>query len=62
MNEEPKTCETCRHFHLHYVRTGSTRYIPLNQGHCDAPWCRDKQAATPACQRFSRRSERKKTK
>ena len=48
-------CAQCRHFHRHYVRAGAHRYIPLEQGHCSNPRCRDKQADTPACHRFSKR-------
>lgn len=52
--DEPakKTCETCRHFHRHYVRTGNRRYIALNYGHCSSPRCRDKTVETEACHRY----------
>ena len=48
-------CAQCRHFHRHYVRVGANRYVPLVQGHCGEPRCRDKREDTPACGRFSRR-------
>lgn len=51
-----RSCAQCRHFHRYYVRVGNNRYIPLEQGHCGEPRCREKQADTPACGRFSRRT------
>ena len=53
----PQRCEHCRHFHRHYVRVAGNRYAPLSQGHCGEPRCRDKQADTPACPRFSKRPQ-----
>ena len=47
--EIPKSCAQCRHFHQ--------RYVPLDEGHCSEPRCRDKRADTPACARFSKRPE-----
>lgn len=55
MDEEVKTCETCRHFHRHYVRIGGNRYMPMDHGHCGSPWCRDKKVDTPACHRHVKR-------
>ena len=55
--EIPKSCAQCRHFHQHYVRVAGYRYAPLDEGRCSEPRCRDKRADTPACARFSKRSE-----
>ena len=52
-----KACAQCRHFHRYYVRVGNNRYLPLERGHCGEPRCRDKQADTPACGRFSGKKE-----
>ena len=29
-------CANCRHFYMHYVRTGK-RYFSIHQGHCVTP-------------------------
>lgn len=60
MDEEiqaEKTCETCRHFHRHYVRAAANRYTPLSHGHCGNPWCRHKELSTPACHRYRAKPE-----
>ena len=60
MSEEknPQSCAQCRHFHRHYVRAGKNCYVPLEQGHCGEPRCREKKADTPACHRFAKQRER----
>ena len=57
MEEEERTCETCQHLYRHYVRRSSTKYFPLDVGHCGDPRARYKTAGTPACFRYIRRKE-----
>ena len=54
--EEQKTCETCAHFHQHYVKFGKKRYDPINVGHCGMPRIRDKAIDTPACRWYKERT------
>ncbi len=55
-----RTCESCKHFYRHYIRTGSCLYIPLDDGYCGDPQRRSKQADTPACHRHAARPTPKK--
>ena len=57
MENQDKTCGVCRHFCRHYVRLSKNKYMPLDEGHCTEPRCRDKKVDTPACWRHSQRKE-----
>ena len=59
MEEEQKTCETCRHFRMHYVRQNKTWYMPMHEGHCVHPRLKDREANTPACRHYSARAKQK---
>lgn len=59
MEDQEKTCETCKHFHRHYVRRSGKQFMPLDCGHCSDPRCRDKRVETPACRRYSKGREKK---
>ena len=52
-NEVTRTCEGCRYFKQHYVRTQGNRYTPTYCGHCANPKLRDKKPDAPACHRFA---------
>ncbi|MCI8651480.1 MAG: hypothetical protein HFF05_03425 [Oscillospiraceae bacterium] len=54
MEEQEKTCETCKHFCRHYSRRSRNKFIPLAVGHCINPHLRDKRSDTPACQRYAK--------
>ncbi len=56
--EEPKTCETCRHFVRHFIKQGRSYYVPIQQGHCVEPRLKDRTVKTPACGRYSCRPDR----
>ncbi len=43
-----KTCLTCTHFRLHYIKRGK-RYYPLAYGHCVFPRLKKRERQTPAC-------------
>lgn len=52
MNDQEKTCGSCRHFRRHYVFHRNLWFLPLKVGHCVTPWCRDKREDTLACWRY----------
>ena len=37
MEEQEKTCETCKHFCRHYTRRVGGKFGPLDVGHCINP-------------------------
>ena len=45
--DSPKTCETCAHFRLHYVKRGRNWYLPLLEGHCVEPRLKSRKIDTP---------------
>lgn len=53
---ERNTCEMCRHFRVHYIRSGN-RYIKLNYGHCVYPRRKKRNADKAACEHYSARSK-----
>ncbi|MCI9402346.1 MAG: hypothetical protein HFF04_01565 [Oscillospiraceae bacterium] len=59
MEEEQKTCETCRHFKRHYIHWSGKQYRPLHCGHCVHPRLKDREANTPACRHYSARAKQK---
>ncbi len=59
MEDQDKTCETCKHFYRHYVHWVGKRFKPLDMGHCGNPRCRDKRIDTPACHRYAKGREKK---
>ncbi len=54
MEEQEKTCETCKHFCRHYTRRVGGKFGPLDVGHCINPHLRDKRSDTPACHRYAK--------
>ncbi len=58
MEEQEKTCETCKHFCRHYTRRAKNKFMPLGVGHCINPHLRDKRGDTPACQRYAKGREK----
>ncbi len=52
MDEQNKTCATCKYFCRHYTRRGKRMFIPLVMGHCGNPRLREKKVDTLACQRY----------
>ena len=59
MEEEQKSCETCRHFYRHYIHWSGRQYRPLNCGHCAYPRLKDREVDTPACRHYSARAKKK---
>lgn len=57
MEEQEKTCETCKHFYRHYVHWSGKRFSALDVGHCGDPRARYKSVNTPACFRYVQRKE-----
>ena len=58
-NQGCKTCESCRYFKQHYVRTAGNRYTAIDRGHCVHPRLKDRTVQTPACQRYCGRERSK---
>ena len=54
--EEKKTCETCSHFFLHYVKWGKKDFRPVRMGHCGTPRIRSKTMDNPACRWYQERT------
>ena len=52
--EQLKTCQTCKHFRLHYIKAGKS-YHPINYGHCVYPRRKKREAETPACSHYRER-------
>ena len=49
--EQKKTCETCKHFRLHYIKRGKS-YSPLYYGHCVYPRLKKRETETLACEHY----------
>ena len=49
-----KTCETCKHFRQHYIKSGY-RYDKVASGHCVYPLRKLRRCATPACAHYKER-------
>lgn len=47
--DEEKTCESCVHFHKHYIKWGKKDFRPIRMGHCGKPRIRFKVVDAPAC-------------
>ena len=58
MEDQEKTCETCKHFYQHYVHWSGKQFRPLNVGHCGDPRARYKSMNTPACWRYVKGREK----
>lgn len=58
MEEQEKTCETCKHFFRHYVHWVGKQFKALDVGHCGDPRCRYKPMNTPACWRYIKGREK----
>ena len=52
--DNPKTCLTCKHFRLHYIKYGRS-YSPIHEGHCVYPRLKQRRSETEACQHYSQK-------
>ena len=55
--EQMKTCQTCKHFRLHYIKLGQS-YVSINYGHCVHPRLKNRETDTPACNHYSEKKWR----
>ncbi len=53
MEEEKKTCETCRCFYQHYMPAAPGKYKPIDWGHCVALRVKIRKTYSPACERYT---------
>ena len=49
--EQAKTCQTCKHFRLHYIKRGKS-YHSIHYGHCVYPMLKKREIETPACKHY----------
>ena len=56
--EQPKTCQTCKHFRLHYIKFGKS-YRAIHYGHCVYPRLKKREAKALACVHYRERQAQK---
>ena len=52
------TCQTCKHFRLHYIKRGKS-YYSINYGHCIYPRLKRREVETTACKYYVDRQTHK---
>lgn len=50
-----RTCESCVHFHPHYVPWEKDKFRKIPCGHCARPHIRHKNSESEACWRWEER-------
>ena len=58
---DTKICKDCTHFRQHYVKFGE-RYGPIWYGHCVYPRLKRRESASPACEHFQAKPNKKQKK
>jgi len=53
---EEKTCKSCKHFRLHYIKFGY-RYSAIHYGHCVFPRRKIRENDTSACEHYKERAK-----